>query len=127
METLYLDTHIVIWLREKAVKKLSPFAINAIEQADKIAISPMAALEMQYLYEINRLIETADSIIEDLSQMIGLFVDDKDYYASVQKAYTLKWTRDPFDRMISAQAILSQSVLLTKDETILQHCEYAAF
>ena len=30
----------------------------------------------------------------------------------------MKWTRDPFDRLITAQAALDDSPLLTKDDTI---------
>jgi PIN domain nuclease of toxin-antitoxin system len=30
----------------------------------------------------------------------------------------MKWTRDPFDRLITAQAALGESTLLTKDDTI---------
>ena len=30
----------------------------------------------------------------------------------------MKWTRDPFDRLITAQAAVDDSPLLTKDDTI---------
>ena len=37
----------------------------------------------------------------------------------------MKWTRDPFDRMIAAHAITHDHDLLTKDESILAHCKNA--
>ena len=33
----------------------------------------------------------------------------------------IDWTRDPFDRLIVAQAIAADGFLLTKDRTILNH------
>ncbi|MEA1920219.1 MAG: PIN domain nuclease, partial [Campylobacterota bacterium] len=62
METLYLDTHIVIWLREKALDKLSQKAVDCIENADLIMVSAMVVLELKYLYEIGRIYEEPQRI-----------------------------------------------------------------
>jgi PIN domain nuclease of toxin-antitoxin system len=35
-----------------------------------------------------------------------------------QAAADLSWTRDPFDRLISAHAIVANAPLITADETI---------
>jgi PIN domain nuclease of toxin-antitoxin system len=35
--------------------------------------------------------------------------------------HSFQWTRDPFDRLITAQAASYNQVLLTKDETIRKH------
>jgi len=39
----------------------------------------------------------------------------------------LSWTRDPFDRVITAQAATDGSSLITKDEIILHHYENAVW
>jgi PIN domain nuclease of toxin-antitoxin system len=36
----------------------------------------------------------------------------------IDAAVQMKWTRDPFDRLITAQAAVYKNILLTKDETI---------
>jgi PIN domain nuclease of toxin-antitoxin system len=42
-----------------------------------------------------------------------------------QAATTLNWTRDPFDRLISAQALTSGTALVTKDRVIRNHLSLA--
>ncbi len=42
-----------------------------------------------------------------------------------QAAIALGWTRDPFDRLISAQAISSSATLVTKDRVIRHHLPQA--
>jgi PIN domain nuclease of toxin-antitoxin system len=39
-------------------------------------------------------------------------------------AETIQWTRDPFDRIIVAQATLKHSPLITKDETLRKHYKH---
>lgn len=39
----------------------------------------------------------------------------------------LTWTRDPFDRMIAAHAIVADTPLLTADRTILDHLPLASW
>jgi PIN domain nuclease of toxin-antitoxin system len=45
----------------------------------------------------------------------------------VEAATKLDWTRDPFDRMISAQAIVAGAPLLTADRTILANLPLATW
>ena len=49
---------------------------------------------------------------------IQIGVCSKPFAAVVRKAIGMKWTHDPFDRLITAQAALDESPLLTKDDTI---------
>jgi PIN domain nuclease of toxin-antitoxin system len=64
-------------------------------------------------------------MISDLSRQIGLRVSTGDLDAVVNQAMTIYWTRDPFDRMIVAHAGLDNSPLLTSDERVLAHYEWA--
>ncbi len=127
METLYLDTHIVIWLREKALHKFSKKALSCIENADVIMVSAMVVLELKYLYEIGKINEEPQHIISDLSDMIDLKVDQNSFYDSVKEALYVTWTRDAFDRLIVANAIFASAPLLTKDQKILENFEDAVF
>ena len=127
METVYLDTHIVVWLRQKELDKLSSTAIELIERADKVLVSAMVVLELKYLYEIGRLSVRPEEIIEDLSRMIGLQVDEVDFYKVVLASMDLTWTRDAFDRMIAANALMTRAKLITKDSKMLEHLDVAVF
>jgi PIN domain nuclease of toxin-antitoxin system len=45
----------------------------------------------------------------------------------VNAAQGLSWTRDPFDRLIAAHAIVADALLLTADETIRKHLPLATW
>jgi PIN domain nuclease of toxin-antitoxin system len=97
---------------------------QALERED-LAVSPMVALELQYLYEIGRVSVGGAAVVEDLRSRIGLRTCDKPFPEVVSVAHTQAWTRDPFDRIIVAQAALTGSLLVTKDGSIREHYPHA--
>lgn len=117
---IYLDTHVVVWLYAGLTEKFSEAGRQLINEYE-VKVSPMVRLELQYLYEIQRVTVESHTIITDLTQRIGLRVCDKPFEAVVMQALTYTWTRDPFDRLIVAQAALNENVLLSKDNNILNH------
>ena len=125
MEALYLDTHIVVWLRQKELQEFSPKALEAIEQAGQLLVSAMVELELKFLHEIGRISETPYNILGDLGAMIGLKIEDYSFNEVIQKAMLIDWTRDPFDRIIVAHAMSQERKLLTKDEKILSYFQDA--
>jgi PIN domain nuclease of toxin-antitoxin system len=96
---------------------LSADAIHAIEQQE-LVISPMVQLELSYLHEIGRLAIGGADLIADLQRRIGLRRSELPFETLVDTAATLTWTRDPFDRLIVADALVAGTALLTKDRTI---------
>ncbi len=64
MNLLFLDTQIVVWLAEARLERLSPQATAAIEDPE-LLISPMVLLELEYLYEIKRI------LLQPLASAIG--------------------------------------------------------
>ena len=125
MATLtYLDTHVVAWLFAGRTDLL-PKAIRQIVELEQLLISPMAELELQYLFELGRTTEPASIVVQTLERQIGLEKCTLPFGQVVTTALAETWTRDPFDRMITAQARVRNSSLLTKDETILRHYEHA--
>jgi len=122
--TIYLDTHVVLWLYEGLVRKLTKTARESIE-ANDLLISPIVRLELQYLYEIRRSRQVAEAILSDLRAQIGLAICDLPFDHVVRKASELTWTRDPFDRLIVAHAISRNVRLLTKDVRIRRHAKLA--
>ena len=114
----YLDTQVVIWLAEANTAKLSQRALSLIQTAD-LRISPMAVVELGYLYEIRSIVVPAQEILVKLSAEVGLTVCNHPFPIIAEVALGESWTRDPFDRLIVAHAKANgASLLLTKDEVI---------
>jgi PIN domain nuclease of toxin-antitoxin system len=122
---IFLDTHVVVWLYAKSLNLLSPKAKDEIDANDIIYISPLVILELEYLFEINRITVHGQEIIDYLMDKINLQVCEQSMLKVVQKAADLKWTRDPFDRIIVAQALVNEAGLLTKDKNILNNVKEA--
>lgn len=114
----YVDTHVAVWLAEANLSKLSRKALSLLQNGD-IRISPMAVLELQYLYEIRRIIDPPPEILLKLSVEIGLTVCDYAFPIIADLARGENWTRDPFDRLIVAHAKANgMSPLISSDELI---------
>ncbi len=124
----YLDTHIVVWLYAGLVEKLSEKVCTHIEIHD-LYMSSIVKLELQYLHEIGRLKVKPGAIVKSLSSSIGLKIANTESIgesaAVVEKALALSWTRDVFDRTITAEAKLYDAFLITKDENIRAHYKRA--
>ena len=117
---IYLDTHVVVWLYAGKTELLSKTAVEYIEHND-LYISPIVYLELKFLYEISRIKVAPAEILENLSASIGLSVCDKKFFQVINESISLNWTRDPFDRIIVANAIANDAVLITKDTRILEN------
>ena len=90
-------------------------------------VSPLVELELAYMHEIGRARDPAPMMLIALRKSIGLEVDDASFAQVTQAAVTLTWTRDPFDRMIAAQAIVTDAPLITADRTILTNLQLATW
>ena len=87
-----------------------------------LLISPMVAVELQYLNEIRRVRLGAKEILDKLSREIGLAVCSWPFQDVAFTALGETWTRDPFDRTIVAHAKSNGvSPLITSDEKIRTH------
>lgn len=117
---IYLDTHVVVWLYAGLTEKLSPKCVELIE-ANPLFISPMVQLELHYLKEIDRIRAESTLIVETLACSIGLELCPLPFAQIVTEALAESWTRDPFDRLIVAQAKVRQAPLLSQDQFIRQH------
>ncbi len=114
----YLDTNVVKWLVALEHEQISKRAHKVLNKAD-LLVSPMVLLEIEFLHEIGRLRIGAAPIMEKLQLEIGLTVCDKPFSHIVENAWTEKWTRDPFDRLIVAHAMMNGvAPLITSDEKI---------
>jgi PIN domain nuclease of toxin-antitoxin system len=114
---LHLDTHVALWLYLGEHDRI-PSGLRERLGADALRVSPMVRLELVYLHEIGRLVPPAHRVLDELAHAIGLVEESMAFGAVVKAAETLTWTRDPFDRMIAAHALVSFATLATSDEKI---------
>lgn len=121
---VHLDTHVVVWLYEGILDLFPRRIVSSINQ-HALWVSPIVALEVQYLYETGRVTVPASVIMEDLDLRIGLRFDRLSFSRGVRQSLLEKWTRDPFDRLIVAQARIRQVPLLTKDRIIRKYYKKA--
>jgi PIN domain nuclease of toxin-antitoxin system len=113
----YLDTHVAAWLFAGDIARLSSPAREAID-GDDLLVSPAVVLELQYLYETKRVADRAESVVDDLRHRLNVRVCELPFPDVSRRALALSWTRDPFDRLIVAQAALRDAKLITKDRML---------
>jgi PIN domain nuclease of toxin-antitoxin system len=95
--------------------------MEAIESS-QVVISPMVLLELQYLYEISRILQPPQLLFRQLSTQIGLHQCEHPFSDVIETSLFENWTRDPFDRVIVAQARSNGiSPLITSDTVIHKH------
>jgi len=124
---VFLDTHVVAWLYDALVGKLSESARSTIERSAALTVSPMVRLELQYLYEIGRLRVPPADILDGLRQSIGLKESNPSMTAVIRAALGIKWTRDTFDRLIVAEAAATDADLVTKEVRIREYYDRAVW
>ncbi len=93
----------------------------------ELRISPLASLELAYMHEIGKVRDPAPMVLAALRQSIGLEIVDSSLAEVVHAAVSLAWTRDPFERMTAAQAIVANVPLVTANRTILANLPLATW
>jgi len=88
-------------------------------------VSPLVELELAYMHEIGRARDSAPMMLAALRQSIGLEIADVSFAELANAAVSLTWTRDPFDRMMAAHAMVADAPLITADQTILANLPLA--
>jgi PIN domain nuclease of toxin-antitoxin system len=121
---ILLDTHVVVWLYSDP-ERLVPPPVRERLNAEPLALSPFVRLELQYLYEMGKVSVPAQTIVDELAPKLEMVLTDPPSAQICQAATALAWTRDPFDRLISAHAVTSGTTLVTKDRIIRNHLPLA--
>ena len=118
MTTAYLDTSVAVWLAQGDLSRITRTALDSIRNSN-LLVSPMVALELAYLHEINRITLTSQDVLLKLRAELGVDVCDSSFPALIAIAVNEKWTRDPFDRIIVSQAKANGlAPLISPDEAI---------
>jgi len=124
---IHLDTHVVMWLRGDPGRRLPKGVRRRIDQSADVRVSPMVALELDYMVEVGRATASASVVLAELQQSIGLTMSAAPFALVVRHAQPLTWTRDPFDRLIVATALADGADLVTADRRICEHVPTAVW
>lgn len=122
---LFLDTHVALWLY--CEPRRIPPATQLVIDGEELFISPIVRMEMSFLHEIRRITDDPEGIIGTLHRDLGLSVETDGWTRAVEVACRLSWTRDPFDRLITAHALCYSAGLCTRDSLIREHYAQAVW
>lgn len=124
---IHLDTQVVVWLAAKRWGQFSKAALRHIAQ-DSLFISPNVLVEIEILIEIQRIkAKSAWSTYEALNQELGIQLSSASAADVARQGCTFAWTRDPFDRLIVANAMADGARLVTADTRIQQNFKNAVW
>jgi PIN domain nuclease of toxin-antitoxin system len=123
---IQIDTHMVIWLAERRISALSSTALR-LAQREELEISPMVLMELETLHESGKLKNEPGRLVGVVERDFGLTVSKAGFAEVIDAARGFAWTRDPFDRLIVANAMADGARLLTADATILAHFDGAVW
>lgn len=108
----------VLWLAGRDFDKITPPAQATLRQAD-LLISPMVPLELQYLFERGKIVLSSRDLLLKLTREAAVQVCGLPFPLVAEAALDEIWTREPFDRLIVAQAKANGfATLITADRLI---------
>lgn len=114
---LLLDTHVLIWW--DAGLELSSTALKAIQGADQVYVSAVSAWEVAIKASLGRLRTTrrvADVVTSSGFEELPVRIAHAENLQMLEAHH-----RDPFDRMLVAQAHAEGLTLVTRDPAIRRY------
>ncbi len=111
---ILLDTHALLWVH-MGHRRARPLAAHT----GRLRVSPTSLLELELLVEAGRLRLRRGAGPTDLLADDRWLVDEPPSLRWFEHALGLGWTRDPFDRLLAAHAMLRGWKLATADEVLL--------
>ncbi len=116
---IHLDTHVLVWAYGRR-SRLTTAARRALAD-DQCVVSPATVLELEVLFELRRVDADAAQVISNLQRQVHLSISESTFADVVEAARGFAWTRDPFDRLIVANAMADGARLVTADDIILRN------
>lgn len=111
-----LDTHVALWWLADDDRLLPTHREVIASPANEVLVSSISVAEIAIKASLNKL--TAPSGVADAVQASGLDLLAFDA-AHAETLWELPWHhRDPFDRMLVAQAMVEQLVLVSVDDRV---------
>ena len=82
---IHLDTHVVVWLYMAALERF-PASLRERLDADELVISPMVLLELGYLYDVGRVMQSAEVVRGELERIAKAGNLSRDTYEQVTRS-----------------------------------------
>lgn len=117
---ILLDTCAFLWLVTN-YRKLSSAAIDAIENCDRLGVSPITALEIAIKHRTGKITlphSDASQWYQEVITHWELREEELNSKILIDSALLPMVHKDPFDRIIVATALLQGASIITADETI---------
>ena len=116
-----MDTHTFLWSASSLadVARLGKFARNAIEDPESVLfVSPVSLFELSNKYRAGKLQEYKPVVENLLEALNGLEAEELPVkWEHANLAGNLDWVhKDPFDRILAAQAIIEGMAFITCDK-----------
>lgn len=113
-----IDTHILLWILSKSDRIKN---IRWIDNFPYLTVSPVSLLEMKFLVECGKIDLEFEEIVTRLKKDPSFDIDDIGLDEICAAAFSLSWTRDPFDRLLVAHSQARNIPLGTCDRLIKQY------
>jgi PIN domain nuclease of toxin-antitoxin system len=116
--TILLDTHVVLWWHE-GDRRLSAAARQAIERADLAYVSAASGWEVALKLGTGKLrlkVPFEDIVTRNRFTELAVTLRHARQLAAVPMRH-----RDPFDRMLVAQAFVEKATIVSKDLALAAH------
>jgi PIN domain nuclease of toxin-antitoxin system len=115
---LLLDSNVVVWLDQKP-ERISPSALHRIESAPKVFLSAVTAWELSIKQSLGAL-----TLLQPVSEIIHSHTMTE-LPVSIRHGEAVLHLplhhRDPFDRLLVAQALVEGLILVTSDRQLLSY------
>ena len=116
--TCLLDTHFLVWVITKS-RRLRQFLW--LEDYVPWGVSPISLLEIQLLAEVGQREVLNPQFVKTFKTDSRFIIDEVSLITLVEKSFDLRWTRDPFDRLIVAHSLSRRVPLCSVDSNVLEN------
>ncbi|ADG74089.1 PilT protein domain protein [Cellulomonas flavigena DSM 20109] len=116
-----LDTHVLLWLLGEPLRVPTSVRDVLADPGAEILVSAVSALEVATKHRLGKLeaSDLIDSWQHRLADLVATELPITGEHALL--AGRLAWEhRDPFDRLLVAQAVVENAILVTQDSAIVQ-------
>jgi len=120
---ILIDTHTLIWM-DSDPRQLSPTAVACFnDPANEIWLSVVSVWEMVIKSALGKLTLSGDihQVVQDIQAQNPLLLLDIRYPHALAVRGLPLIHKDPFDRLLVAQALVEGATILTRDKNIQQY------
>ena len=119
---MLLDTHVFLWLQTEP-ERLGDRLALVEDNATTLLLSPASSWEMAIKYALGRLPlpEPPERYVPTRMRAIGAEALPIEHHHALAVALLPPLHRDPFDRLLVAQASVAGAAILTADPAVAQY------